>query len=239
MRTTAILVDGGFFLRRFSKVYPDKDANDPAIVARTVHTMATQHLKQGNGAPVAQLYRIFFYDCPPLTKKVHNPISKRSIDLSKSPEAVFRQNLHDHVRQLRKTALRLGRRAEENASWQIKKQRLKPLLSGKLGLADLNENDVTFYARQKVVDMKIGLDIASLSLKSQVNQIVLVSGDSDFVPAAKLARREGIDFILDPMWHDINTDLSEHIDGLKSTAPRPNTKVDSQSSLTLQAVDDL
>ncbi|RDD61870.1 NYN domain-containing protein [Ferruginivarius sediminum] len=239
MRTTAILIDGGFFLRRFSKVYPDKDANDPAIVARTAHTMATQHLKQGNGVAVAQLYRIFFYDCPPLTKKVHNPISKRSIDLSKSPEAVFRQNLHDHVRQLRKTALRLGRRDEENAGWQIKKQRLKPLLSGKLGLADLSEHDVTFYARQKVVDMKIGLDIASLSLKSQVNQIVLVSGDSDFVPAAKLARREGVDFILDPMWHNINPDLGEHIDGLKSTAPRPNTKVDSQSSLTLQAVDDL
>jgi uncharacterized LabA/DUF88 family protein len=32
-----------------------------------------------------------------------------------------------------------------------------------------------------------------------VQQIVLISGDEDFVPALKLARREGIDFILDPM----------------------------------------
>ena len=38
-----------------------------------------------------------------------------------------------------------------------------------------------------------------MSYKRQVDQIVLVAGDSDFVPASKLARREGIDFILDPL----------------------------------------
>ena len=51
---------------------------------------------------------------------------------------------------------------------------------------------------------------------------LLISGDSDFVPAAKLARREGIDFVLDPMWSAIRPDLHEHIDGLKSTCPRPD-----------------
>ena len=52
-------------------------------------------------------------------------------------------------------------------------------------------------------------------------RIVLVSGDSDFVPAAKLARREGIDFILDPLWAHITPSLNEHIDGLDSSWPRP------------------
>ncbi|MFD2722216.1 NYN domain-containing protein [Ignatzschineria indica] len=47
--------------------------------------------------------------------------------------------------------------------------------------------------------MKIGIDISSLTLKKLVKQIILIAGDADFVPAAKLARREGIDFILDPM----------------------------------------
>nr|WP_243735402.1 NYN domain-containing protein [Xanthomonas oryzae] len=47
--------------------------------------------------------------------------------------------------------------------------------------------------------MRIGIDISSLALKHQVDQIVLFAGDADFVPAAKLARREGIDFVLDPM----------------------------------------
>lgn len=38
--------------------------------------------------------------------------------------------------------------------------------------------------------MKIGLDIATFSYKRLVDQIVLISGDNDFVPAAKLARRD-------------------------------------------------
>ncbi len=64
--------------------------------------------------------------------------------------------------------------------------------------------------------MKIGIDIATLAYKKLVDQIVLISGDSDFVPAAKLARREGIDFVLDSMGNHIADDLLEHIDGLQS-----------------------
>ncbi len=69
---------------------------------------------------------------------------------------------------------------------------------------------------QKGVDMRIGLDIASMAYKKQVDQIVLISGDSDFVPAAKLAGREGIDFILDPLGAGIKNILMEHIDGLRT-----------------------
>lgn len=69
--------------------------------------------------------------------------------------------------------------------------------------------------------MRIGLDIASITLKRQADVIVLVSGDADFVPAAKLARREGVRFILDPLWQDIPADLFEHIDGLRSGFYRP------------------
>lgn len=64
--------------------------------------------------------------------------------------------------------------------------------------------------------MRVGVDITSLAFKKQVNQIILISGDSDFVPAAKQARREGIDFILDPMGATIKPDLFEHIDGIRS-----------------------
>ena len=72
---------------------------------------------------------------------------------------------------------------------------------------------------QKGVDMRIGIDIASLAFKKQVDQIILISGDSDFVPAAKQARREGIDFILDSMRSPIKEDLFEHIDGMRTKAP--------------------
>lgn len=64
--------------------------------------------------------------------------------------------------------------------------------------------------------MRIGLDIASLANKHQISQIVPIAGDSDFAPAAKYARREGIDFILDSIWRPINDKLNKHIGGLRS-----------------------
>ena len=67
--------------------------------------------------------------------------------------------------------------------------------------------------------MKIGLDIATLSLKKQVEKIILIAGDSDFVPAVKFARREGIIIQLDPLRQNIAEDLQEHIDLLFSILP--------------------
>lgn len=77
--------------------------------------------------------------------------------------------------------------------------------------------------------MRIGVDISSLSFKHQVDQIILISGDSDFVPAAKQARREGIDFILDPMRSPIRPDLHEHIDGIRTPRSLPKFKIDSHN----------
>lgn len=88
-------------------------------------------------------------------------------------------------------------------------------------MSDLKDSDFVPHLRQKGVDMRIGLDIASITLKKQANTIVLVSDDSDFVPAAKLARREGVTFILDPLWQNVPPDLLEHIDGLRSGFPKP------------------
>ena len=122
-------------------------------------------------------------------------------------------------------ALRLGVLADKRR-WIIKPSVTKALLKGKKRIEDLQENDVQYDLSQKMVDIKIGLDIASISLKRQVEQIVLISGDSDFVPASKLARREGIDFILDPMWNPIKPHLFEHIDGLISRIKRPEKGAD-------------
>ena len=221
---TAIFVDAGFFLKRFARVYPNKDAGDPAVVAHTLHEMALDHLsppaKRGGGPERRQLHRIFVYDCPPLQKKAHLPISAKSIDFGRSRTADFRTALHQELRSLRKLALRLGRLRDRKA-WHLKPERLAALLARSLAFDALTDDDFEYDVIQKGTDMKIGLDIASVSYKKQVDQIVLVSGDADFVPAAKLARREGIDFVLDPMWSPIADDLHEHIDGLRSTSPKP------------------
>jgi uncharacterized LabA/DUF88 family protein len=216
---TAILVDGGFFLRRFPKVYKDVDSRDCKAVTATLLRMALAHLYSKNG-PRRDLYRIFFYDCPPIVKKAHFPLSNRAINFSKTPVARFRLSLHDLLRRQRKLALRLGHLSDVT-TWTLRPDRLKALMHGDVAVDGLVDGDFTYDARQKGVDMRIGLDIAALAFKKQVDQIVLVAGDADFVPAAKLARREGIDFILDPMWGPIHATLNEHIDGLRSTCPNP------------------
>ncbi len=195
-----------------------------AQVADYLYTMAHKHVGQKNA-----LYRIFYYDCIPLGKKAHNPITKKPIDFSKSAEYAFRMDLIEALKQKRKVALRLGT-LKDNNNWMIRPSHVKDLLSGKKQISDLTEDDVYLDIRQKGIDMKIGVDIASMSLKKFVDTIVLFSGDSDFVPAAKLARREGIDFILDPMNANVEPQLNEHVDGMKSVSPYNDKTLSSKKS---------
>lgn len=216
---TAVLVDGGFFLPRYQRLV---GADTPVNVARAMHRMCLSHLKSSKSTDSSRtLYRIFYYDCPPLTKKAHHPLTGTAVDFSKTQTALWRFAFLDELKKLRKVALRLGYLNEHDAQWMVSPGKLKDLLGRRITISDLVERDVTYRAKQKGVDMHIGLDIASLAYKKQVDQIILVAGDSDFVPAAKLARREGIDFILDPMWARIRDDLHERIDGLRSVLPRP------------------
>jgi len=213
---TAILIDGDFFLKRYRQL---RGRVSPERVAKDLHGMCLAHLDQRDGR--RDLYRILFYDCAPLSKKAHNPLTGRAIDFSKTPTAEWRREFHDRLRCMRKVALRLGYLNEKLGHWTIRDTLIGDVLTGKLGVSELDETDVVYSAPQKGVDMRIGLDIASMAFKHQVDQIILVAGDSDFVPAAKLARREGIDFILDPLWATIRPDLHEHVGGLHTVVPRP------------------
>lgn len=218
---TAFFVDAGFYLKRFPKVYRNKPVNDPAVAARTLHEMCFDHLTQRGDDDRRGLYRIFVYDCEPLMKKAETPIGRHSIDFSRTQTAMFRLQFHDECRRLRKVALRLGR-LQDGGAWKLKPNVMKALLRGHQQFSDLTDSDFVYDVRQKGTDMRIGVDIASVAQKRQADQMILVAGDADFVPAAKLARREGVDFILDPMWNPISDDLHEHIDGLRSTCPRPS-----------------
>ena len=67
--------------------------------------------------------------------------------------------------------------------------------------------------------MRIGLDIASLTLKKQVQVIVLVTADSDFIPAMKFARREGAQLFLITLGHGIKDGMREHADLVIDAVP--------------------
>ncbi|MCI5209324.1 MAG: NYN domain-containing protein [Candidatus Electrothrix sp. ATG2] len=216
--STAILIDGGFFLKRYQKVFINGSNHTPKEKAENMYRMAMRHLRQRQSS--CQLYRIFYYDCEPFDKGAHNPVSNKFIDFPRTPQPIERKSFFDELKKRRKLALRLGQ-LQSSKDWIITPSKTKELLKKKISVDDLTENDVRPNIRQKGVDMKIGIDITSLAIKQMVSQIILVSGDSDFVPAAKTARREGIDFILDPMWNPIAPDLHVHIDGLMSTCLNP------------------
>ncbi len=221
MQKTAILVDGAYFLARFRKVYDDRDANDARSVARALFGMALEHVK-AQERPRDALYRIFFYDCAPLKRSFERPVSGDMIDFGRSPSAEFRRELHYELRRQRKMALRLGRLAERG-EWLLKRYTLQELRAGRMHWDELRDEHFELDIRQTQVDVMIGLDIASLAYKRLVDQMILVTGDTDFVPAAKLARMEGIDVILDPMWQGVSPELHEHIDGMQSVCPRPGS----------------
>ncbi|NGZ26383.1 MAG: NYN domain-containing protein [Magnetococcales bacterium] len=170
--------------------------------------------------PFSLLYRCFYYNARPYVKKGHLPISHRAIDYAKSDEASFRLSLFDLLRRRANFAVRLGEVRRERG-WILSEQAQKDLLERKRTVDSLADTDFIPGFRQKAVDMRIGVDITSISLKKQADTIILVAGDSDFVPAAKLARREGVRIILDPMWRSVESALFEHIDGLRSGFPRP------------------
>lgn len=213
---TAVLFDGAYFIKRFQVLSKVPQKNDPAYVAKAIHAMALEHVRKcKHGSTPETLYRIFFYDCVPYSDKINNPISKRCINFSKTHIAKFRHELHTELKKRRKVALRLGY-LKYNQKWMIYPRKVKELIAHKITIDDLTGEDVFPELKQKTVDMKIGIDITCLALKRLVKRIILVAGDGDFVPAAKLARKEGIDFILDPMWGNIDENLHEHIDGLTS-----------------------
>ena len=228
MIKVAVLIDGGYFLKRLPAVRPDVDSTDPREVTRSIWQLVRRHLEQLNEVWKVQdanqlLYRTFYYDARPYDRKAHKPISGAAVDFAKTEQARFREGLLDALRSSRNVAVRRGEvRRYPDRSWVLRADAQKALLSGRRTVADLTDEDFMLAVRQKGVDMRIGLDIATLAHKRQADTIILVAGDSDFVPAAKLARREGIRFVLDPLWLNVPADLNEHIDGLTSGFPRPH-----------------
>lgn len=215
MIKTAILIDGAFYRKRAYYFWGDKS---PRERANELREYCNKHIKREKTG--AELYRVFYYDCPPSQKKIYNPISTRVTDLGITAQYQWTMDFYKELKHQRKFALRLGRLAEEQAHYILKDSALKKLLRGSIAVSDLSESDLVLEIKQKGVDMRIGIDISSLAFKHQVDRIVLISGDSDFVPAAKQARREGVDFVLDSMRQKVKDDLYEHIDGMKTFVPK-------------------
>jgi uncharacterized LabA/DUF88 family protein len=279
IRRIAILIDGGFFLKRLPKLVEARFAETPAAVADSARLLCKRHVQKLTGEPFSakrsrwldHVYRLFYYDAEPYTGISHHPLRNEQVSFEKTPGATFRKELFCELRRARKFAVRLGKTVKEDG-WHVKdadtiKKLLRirewihvldgaiesartdsapPRLS--LDQADqlsriaqawhcLKPEDLRFGLRQKGVDMRIGLDISTITLKKQADTVILVTGDSDFVPAAKLARREGMEFLIDPLWQTVTDDLLEHVDGVVSACPNPNQPQQEKDALMIQDIE--
>lgn len=202
----AILIDGGFFTKIFAspnKHYPS--ASDVEIIVSRI-----QKLHELNNR---ELLRIFYYDAPPLQSKVTNPLDKHAIDLGQSDLAKNSRKLHSELVMRSDFALRMGElkinswilkpsvfkrcgRTPE-ATIEEKEDNAKTTSSLETTIEDppslvIYPKDLRPEINQKGVDLKIGMDIACMAIRQTVDTIVMITGDSDLVPALKLARREGL-----------------------------------------------
>lgn len=200
MKRYAVLLDGGFVtkvLNGRNRQFPT--ANDVERECQRIH--------EHNHIKALDLLRVYFYDAPPATGKLINPIDKSSLDLGGTQHAASYKSLLDTLELRPNFALRMGVTAVHG--WRFGDRATKAIVSN--GKA-IEPRDLVPDIEQKGVDLRIGLDIARLSLLKLVDVIVLVTGDSDLVPAMKFARREGVRIYLDHLGNNVRRELKAHAD---------------------------
>ncbi|MEX2576689.1 MAG: NYN domain-containing protein, partial [Halofilum sp. (in: g-proteobacteria)] len=213
----AVLIDLAFFIHQYRGT---GRASDAASLATALHqgALRTQGSSRPNGRNNEtrhELFRVFCYDARPLAGRMENPVSGRAIDFADTEVARFRCALHDELKRKRKVALRLGSLAPSQPQWIFRPQATRDLLEGRRSVEAVEEDDVALDARRRGVELRLAMDVSSLAFKTQVQRIVFVTGDAEVTPLAKLARREGIDVVLDPMGVPVSPEMAEHVDGVQ------------------------
>lgn len=173
---------------------------------QSIRDHCLKHLKIGD-----ELIRIMYYDSFPFTGKGENPISG-PIDFATTPMVAKKQKFLQSLRNTPNIQLRLGRSAMQSTAWYLEPQKLGELLACELKPEDIKASDLYPDIRQKGVDVMVGLDVASIAYKHLADRIVFVANDGDYIPAVKMAREEGLQVVLDPLWTRANDELRENVD---------------------------
>lgn len=165
-----VLIDGGFLrveARKAAKIY------DPAFIEK--FASACKGVDE-------ELFRVLYYDCAPYTGTVKLPVSGTPFTFVGSDAWLHELSRKDLF------AVRRG-----VLKFRGYKPRKTPV---SVAGAPPTDADFTPDFEQKGVDMRIGLDIAAYASNRAVNRIVLISNDTDCVPALKYGRRAGLQTVL-------------------------------------------
>lgn len=201
MKSVAVLLDGGFVLVKLRSLLGKKFPTADNLVNFATRCLSTDE----------ELFRIYYYDCWPYSETEKHPITGKDEDFSKSPIYIRQTRFLESLQLKDNVAVRSGELMF--IGWSLKWKSTLELLRKP---RQIEETDLVPDLKQKGVDIKIGLDIAWLSSKRIVDRIILVSSDSDLVPAMKFARREGVQVVLVTMGHkQIKRELKIHVDEVR------------------------
>ena len=201
---TAILIDGAFLRKKFHAAFK-KD-----ITAENVRLFADDLLEKCR-FPKDSLHRAYFYDCEPCTAKTSTPVTNRAFLFEKTSQYANGMKLLSDIKKLDFFAVREG--TLQFSGWKLRKNAYNK--------SPLTDEDFEPELHQKGVDIKIGLDLAWISYNHIAQKVIFVTGDSDFIPAIKTARRNGIFVYLVTLNHMVRTELPDNCDvclkdGIKS-----------------------
>jgi uncharacterized LabA/DUF88 family protein len=167
-KSVAVLIDGGFVRVLAKKV---GHVYDPAFIERFSKNCAVQD---------EEIMRILYYDCAPYNGQARLPVSGNTHHFTGSDQWLTDLSRKDLF------AVRRG-----VLKFRGYKPTHIPIAGGALQDADFSPD-----FEQKGVDMRIGLDIAIYSATRAVDRIVLVSNDTDCIPAMKHGRKAGLQIVI-------------------------------------------
>lgn len=204
----AVLLDGGYVIWELRKIIQRRPSSDE--IDRVAHQCYSEDKED--------LFRIYFYDCLPFDGETTHPVTGKQINFKDNNTYRYRSGLYAGLAQKDNISFRKGQLKFRD--WKIKSNEMKRIIKHDV---PVDKWRLKPDLKQKGVDIKIGLDISWLSSKRIVDRIVLFTGDTDFVPAMKFARREGVQVIIASFRDDVPAVLREHADGFRLIKPSINT----------------
>jgi uncharacterized LabA/DUF88 family protein len=185
MKKVALLIDGGYSRVVIRKA---KKLYNPDYIEQFALNCAVAH---------EDLTRILYYDCAPFSGTVKLPVSGTSKTFSENANWLNELAAKDLF------AVRLG--VLKFRGFVPKKIPISP--------TTLTDNDFKPDFEQKGVDMRIGLDIATYSDRVAFDRFIVVTADTDCIPAFKHARKCGIQVVLVEMpGVHLAPELRRHVD---------------------------
>jgi uncharacterized LabA/DUF88 family protein len=168
-RKIIILIDGGHLrvkVNKAGKIY------NPDFIEK---------FAQKCKGPDEEIFRILYYDCAPYSGTARLPVSGSTYTFTGSDRWLSELASRDLF------AVRRG---------ILKFRGYKPKKTPVNPAGPPTDADFAPDFEQKGVDMRIGLDIASYAENRSAERIVLVTNDTDCVPAMKYGRKAGLQTVI-------------------------------------------